>query len=47
MSENKDISSSSTADHNKTSLLPKDVQTILQKGITEGYKDGCLELESK
>ncbi len=47
MSDNKDIPSS--ADNNKTSLLPEGVQAILQRGMTEGYKhpalgDGYLDL---
>ena len=45
MSDNKDISSS--ADNNKTSLLPENVQAILQRGMTEGYEDGYLDLGYK
>ena len=45
MSDNKDISSA--ADNNKTSLLPEDVQAILQRGMTEGFKDGYLNLGYK
>ncbi len=40
-------SSSSSADNNKTSLLPEGVQAILLKGMTEGYEDGELYLSSK
>ena len=40
MSNNKDIPSS--ADNNKISLLPEDVQAILQRGMTEGYKDSTF-----
>ncbi len=46
MSDNKDISSS-IADNNKTLLLPKDVQDILQKGMAEGFYDGYLNLGTK
>ena len=45
MSDNKDIPSS--ADNNKISLLPEDVQAILQRGMAEGFKDGVLNLYSK
>ena len=38
---------SSSADNNKTSLLPKYVVAKLQSGMTEGYEDGCLNLKSK
>ena len=38
---------SSTADNNNTSLLPEDVQAILQRGMTEGFKDGHLNLSLK
>ena len=39
---------SSSADNSKTSLLPKDAQAILQRGMTEGFKhpqygDGYLD----
>ena len=37
----------SSADDYKKSLLPKDVQAILQRGMREGYKDGFLYLLSK
>ena len=37
MSDNKDITLST--DNNKISLLPEDVQAILQRGMTEGFKD--------
>ena len=52
MSDNKDISSASTSDNNKTSLLSEDVQAILQRGMTEGfnhpfYGDGYLDLSKK
>ncbi len=47
MSDNKDISSSTSADNNKTPLLPKDVVAILQKGMTNGFKDGHLYLMNK
>ena len=40
MSDNKNISLSLTPDNNKASLLPEDVQTILQRGMTEGFEDG-------
>ncbi len=38
---------SSSADNNKESLLPKDVQAILQSGMRKGYEDGYLNLGSK
>ena len=41
----KDISSS--ADNNKTSLLPERVQAILQEGMTEGIPNNDLDLWSK
>ena len=49
MSENKKMKNdiTSSADNNKTSLLPKDVQAILQRGMTEGYEDGDLNLQFK
>ncbi len=42
-----DISSSDADDDNKISLLPEDVQAILQRSMTEGYKDGYLNLANK
>ena len=51
MSESKKMknndTSSSSADNNKTSLLPQDMQAILQRGMTEGYEDGYLDLGYK
>ncbi len=47
MDFNKDISSSSSADNNKTSLLPENVQAILQLGMTERYKNDRLGLSSE
>ena len=38
---------SSSADNNKTSLLPKNVQTILQRNMTKGFRNGYLNLSSK
>ena len=46
MSDNKDISSSST-DNNKTSLLPENVQVELQRAMTEGFRDDYLNLRYK
>ncbi len=42
-----DISSSTSVDNNKPSLLPEDVQAILQTGMAEGFKDGHLDLSYK
>ena len=47
MSDDEDNSSSSTTDNNKISLLSELVQAILQRGMTEGYEDGYLNLSSK
>ncbi len=50
MNESKKIKndySSSSADNNKTSLLPEKVQIFLQSGMTEGYYDGHLNISSK
>ena len=41
------ISSPTSADNSKKSLLPKDVQAILQRDMREGYKGGFLYLLSK
>ncbi len=38
---------SSSSDNNKISLLPKDVQAILQSSMTEEYKDVYLNISSK
>jgi len=43
---NNDTSSSTSADDNKISLLPEDVQAILQTGMKEGFDDGDLNLRS-
>ncbi len=48
----KDISASSSDENNKTSLLPENVQAILQRGMSEGIKhpvfgDGYLGLRDK
>lgn len=46
MGDNKDTSTSGN-DNNETSLLPEDVQAILQRGMTEGYEDSILNLQFK
>ena len=43
----KNDNSHSSADNNKTSLLPEAVQDILQRGMTEGFKNDDLDLRSK
>ena len=47
MSCNKDISSSSSADNSKTSLLSEYVLTKLQRDMTEVFENGNLNLEYK
>ena len=42
MSENEDISSSTSK-----SLLPEDVIAILNEGMSEGFRNGYLELRTR
>ncbi len=45
--KNEDVNSSSSENSNKISLLPVNVIAILQRGMTEGYEDGELDLGYK